>query len=70
MNFRLPAMNSADDASKAMAAITIAVASGELTPTEAGELSRIIDGYVRALEANQIEQRLRALEERAICDAK
>jgi hypothetical protein len=55
---------------KAMAAITTAVADGELTPTEAAELSRVIEGYVKAIEATEIERRLRLLEERAIRDAK
>ena len=53
-----------------MAAITTAIASGELTPTEAAELSRVIEGYVKAIEATEIERRLRLLEERAIRDAK
>jgi hypothetical protein len=53
-----------------MAAITTAVANGELTPTEATELSRVIDGFIKAIEATEIERRLRLLEERAIRDAK
>jgi Family of unknown function (DUF5681) len=44
VNFTLPEINSVDHASKAMAAITTAVATGELTPTEAAELSRVIEG--------------------------
>jgi Family of unknown function (DUF5681) len=70
VHFAVPALNSADDARKAMAAITTAVASGELTPNEAAELSRLIEGYVKAIEATEIERRLRLLEERAIRDAK
>ena len=35
VHFALPPLNSADDAGKAIAAIATAVASGELTPTEA-----------------------------------
>jgi hypothetical protein len=70
VNFTLPAINSAHDASKGIAVITTAVANGELTPTEAAELSRVIEGYVKALEATEIERRLRLLEERAIRDAK
>ena len=70
VNFALPAMNSAEDTGKAMAAITSAVASGELTPTEAAELSHVIDGYAKALEATEIERRIRFLEERAARDAK
>ena len=62
----LPAINSVDGATKAMAAITTAVANGELTPTEAAELSRVIDGYIKSIEATEIERRLRLLEERVI----
>jgi len=60
--FGMRELNSADDASKAMAAITIALASGELTPSEAAELSRVVDAYVKAIEATEIERRLKALE--------
>jgi hypothetical protein len=70
VNFTLPVINSVDHATKAMAAITAAVANGELTPTEAAELSRVIDGYVKTLETTEIERRLRFLEERAIRDAR
>jgi hypothetical protein len=65
VNFTLPEINSVDHATKAMAAITTAVANGELTPTEAAELSRVIEGYVKAMEATEIERRIRLLEERA-----
>ena len=70
VNFTLPTMNSADGATKAMAAITTAVADGDLTPSEAAELSRVIEGYVKAIEATEIERRLCLLEQRAIRDAK
>src|SRR5215471_4362963 len=64
VNFTLPEINSVDHATKAMAAITAAVANGELAPTEAAELSRMIESYVKAMEATEIERRLRLLEER------
>jgi DNA-binding transcriptional regulator YbjK len=70
VNFRLPVINSVDHATKAMAAITTAVANGEMTLTEAAELSRVIESYVRAIEATEIERRLRLLEERGRRDAK
>jgi Family of unknown function (DUF5681) len=70
VNFALPSMSSAGDASKALATIMAAVASGELTPVEAAELSRVIEGYVKTLEATEIERRLRFLEEIAIRDAR
>jgi len=53
-----------------MSAITAAVANGELTPNEAAELSRVVDGYVKALEATEIERRIQTLEERTARDAK
>jgi hypothetical protein len=65
VHFEIPKLNSADDAGKAMAAITAAVACGHLTPTEAAELSNVIGSYVKVLEANEFEQRLRALEEQS-----
>jgi 3-hydroxyisobutyrate dehydrogenase-like beta-hydroxyacid dehydrogenase len=53
------------DAAKAMGALLAAVAVGNLTPSEAGELSKIVDAYVEALQVSEFEQRLKALEERA-----
>jgi Family of unknown function (DUF5681) len=70
VNLIMPEINSVDHANNAMAAITTAVASGQLTPTEATELSRVVDGYVKTLEVTEIERRLRILEERTIRDAK
>jgi hypothetical protein len=70
VHFVIPTLSSSQDATRAMAAITTAVASGELTPTEAAELSRVIESYVRAIEATEIERRLRLLEERGRRDAK
>jgi len=64
LNFTIPDLNSAVDACKAMAAIAQAVARGELGVSEAGELSKLIDTYVRAIEATELERRLLALEQR------
>jgi hypothetical protein len=63
VRFKLPELGSAADAGKAMAAITGAVACGELTPAEAGELSRLIENYATIIDIIEIERRLRALEE-------
>jgi hypothetical protein len=63
VQFAIPALKSAEDASKAMAAITTAMACGELTPAEAAGLSHVIEAYLKAIEVNEIEQRIRALEE-------
>jgi hypothetical protein len=62
VRFKLPELGSAVDASKAMAALTAAVASGELAPTEAAALSSVIEAYLETITATEIERRLRALE--------
>ena len=64
VRFAIPVLNSAEDAVKAVAAITTAVAGGELTPSEAAELARVIEAYVKAIETSEIERRLKRLEER------
>jgi len=69
VRFQTPELGSAADASKAMAAITTAVAQGELTPAEAGELARLVETYVKAVEAADIERRIQVLEEKAHRDA-
>jgi len=61
--FTLPTLDSAADAAKFSAAIVEAVASGELTPSEAAELSKVIDAFARTLEAADFERRLTKLEE-------
>jgi hypothetical protein len=63
LHFSIPELKSVHDASKAMAAITTAVASGELTPTEAAELSRVTESYLKAIELTDIERRLHTLEQ-------
>jgi hypothetical protein len=64
VRFQLPALRSAADAASAMAALTAAVAAGEVTPGEAAELSRLVEAYTKALEANEFDRRLRVVEER------
>jgi hypothetical protein len=60
--FALPALGKAEDAANAFAVIVTAVASGQLTPTEAGELSKVVDTYARALLATDLDARVAALE--------
>ena len=61
MRFNLPKLQSPSDAAAAMAAIAAGVADGNLTPSEAGELSKLVDAYVKA-HASDFDQRLRAIE--------
>jgi hypothetical protein len=60
--FELPRMTESKDAMSALAAIVAAVAAGELTPMEAAELSKVVDGYARTLQAVEFEERLSKLE--------
>ena len=60
--FELPPLASAADAASALAAITAAVAAGELTPSEGGELFKLVEGFVRTVAIATFEQRLARLE--------
>ena len=60
--FALPKLETAADAVKATAALVNAVANGELTPSEAAELSKLIEGFSRAVDLHDIQQRLDKLE--------
>jgi hypothetical protein len=64
VQFRLPELRNAVDAAGAMGAIVDAVAHGDLTPSEAAELSKLVEVYVRSLEATELDRRIRALEDR------
>jgi hypothetical protein len=54
--FEFPQIDSVEDATKAMAAFAAGVADGELTPMEAAELSKVVDGYTRAVETTDAAQ--------------
>jgi hypothetical protein len=60
--FALPPLATAEDAAKALAAISVAAAAGELAPTEARDLTAPIASFLKALELHDFEQRLQALE--------
>jgi hypothetical protein len=60
--FAMPRMETAADAVNASAALVNAVAAGDITPGEAGELSKLVDGFTKAVELHEIQQRLDKLE--------
>jgi hypothetical protein len=60
----LPPMRGAAELGGAMAAITTAAAQGAITPGEAGELARVVEIFVRAIETSDFEKRLQQLEQR------
>jgi Family of unknown function (DUF5681) len=63
VTFDLPPISSAADAAKAAAALLEAVALGDLTPAEASELGKLIEAYIKALEATDFAERLTKLEQ-------
>jgi hypothetical protein len=60
--FALPKLETPADAVNALATLVGAVATGDLTPGEAGELSKLIEGFTKAVELHEIQQRLEKLE--------
>jgi hypothetical protein len=62
VQFSLPSMVTASDASEAAGSVLSAVSSGELTPIEATRIMGLIDSFRRTLELTDIENRLKALE--------
>jgi hypothetical protein len=68
VEFGMPAITTIGDAPNAMAAITRAVAEGEITATDAADVSRLVETYVRAIEASDLDTRLKALEEAMKCE--
>ena len=60
--FTLPKLESAGDAVKATAALVEAVSVGDITPGEAGDLSKLVDGFTKAVELHEIQQRIERLE--------
>jgi hypothetical protein len=63
ITFELPIIESAADLPNATAAMLRAVASGEITPSEAAELSRLVDAHVNAIKTADLANRLARLEE-------
>jgi hypothetical protein len=62
VTFTLPEIETTDDLPRATKAILEAVATGDLTPSEAAELGKLVDAHVRAIEVTDISKRLDALE--------
>ncbi len=60
--FDFPAITTAAEAATTMSAILAAVAGGEITPAEASEIAKLVDSYVRAVEATELAARIERLE--------
>jgi hypothetical protein len=60
--FDLPRIETIADLPQATRAIMEAVAAGELTPSEAAELGKLVDAHAKAIEVTDLHRRLEALE--------
>jgi hypothetical protein len=61
--FDLPEMKTVSDAVLAMGALVGAVAEGDLTPTEAAELTGMVQAFAKIIETAEFEERIQKLEE-------
>jgi hypothetical protein len=58
----LPRLDTAADTVTAASTIVAAVAAGDLAPSEAADIAKVVDIYVRALATQEFEERLAKLE--------
>ena len=62
IEFELPEVTTPADVLKAAGALLVGAATGQLSPSEAAELSKLLDGYRSALTAVDLEARIARLE--------
>ena len=62
VSFTLPTIDSARDAAAVVSSVLAAVAAGQITPTDAAEVGKLIDSYVKAFETAELADRLERLE--------
>jgi hypothetical protein len=58
----IPRLDFADEVIDAMAAISGAIAEGQITPSEGAAVSNMISGYSRAIEVWDLSRRIEAIE--------
>jgi hypothetical protein len=63
--FPMPEIRTVEDVHAAMNGLWAAVSSGVVTPDEAATLGKLLEQHAAVLEVNQLERRLRALEDDA-----
>lgn len=62
ISFELPLVQTADETVHASSALLSAVASGDVTPDEAGRVMALLTAHRAILEAGDLERRIAALE--------
>jgi uncharacterized protein YccT (UPF0319 family) len=61
-DFKMPRLETLNDANNALAMIIEAVSTGELLPGQGESLSAIVSSFLKSLEIAELETRLAALE--------
>ena len=62
VSFDAAADRSAQDAAATVSAVLAAVAAGEITPADAGEISKLIEVYAKVYETAELVERIEQLE--------
>jgi hypothetical protein len=62
VDIELPPLEKPADSVAAAATIVAGVAAGELTPSQAAQLAKVVDVYVRAIETKAFDERLSKVE--------
>ncbi|QHD70165.1 hypothetical protein GS397_00795 [Sphingobium yanoikuyae] len=65
ISIALPVVRNAADAVEASSAVLAAVAAGEVTPDEAGRVMALLTAHRSIIEIGDLENRIKALEEKA-----
>ena len=63
VSFKLPAVTSARDAADISAAVMAAVSNGDITLSEASEIGKLIDSYVKAYQVAELSDRVACVEQ-------
>jgi Family of unknown function (DUF5681) len=63
ITFSLPPIERPADLTRATHALMQGVANGEITPSEAAELSKLVDAHVNAIKTADLAERLARIEE-------
>jgi hypothetical protein len=63
ITFTLPTIEKPSDLTKATGALMQGVAEGAITPSEAAELSKLVDAHVNAIKTVDLAERLARIEE-------
>jgi hypothetical protein len=64
LTFVMPSISTAADVTKALAAVAKLMAAGDLTPEEASSVVAVIEGARKAIETEDLERRIVALEQK------